>query len=52
MAESAIDNMATFQKEIKAWEQSRNKKKAKINWQFKTNDARIKLKRINSTISP
>jgi hypothetical protein len=46
-----IDNMATIRKEVKAWEQSRNNKKAKINWQFITDDARIKLKRLYPTIS-
>lgn len=45
-----IDNMTTIRKEVKAWEQSRNNKKAKINWQFETDDARIKLKRLYPTI--
>jgi len=46
-----IDNMTTIRKEVKAWEQHRNNKIAKINWQFKTDDARIKLKRLYPTIS-
>lgn len=46
-----IDNMSTIRKEVRAWEKDRNNKKAKINWQFKTNDARIKLKRLYPTIS-
>lgn len=46
-----IDNMATIRKETRAWEKDRNNKKAKINWQFKTDDARIKLKRLYPTIS-
>ncbi len=46
-----IDNMTTIRKEVKAWEQHRNNKKAKINWQFKTDDAWIKLKRLYPTIS-
>lgn len=46
-----IDNMATIRREVKAWQQSRNNKKAKINWQFKTDDARVKLKRLYPTIS-
>ena len=46
-----IDNMATIRKEVKAWEQNRNDKKAKINWQFKTDDARLKLKWLYPTIS-
>ena len=46
-----IDNMAAIRNETKAWEKDRNNKKAKINWQFKTDDARIKLKRLYPTIS-
>jgi hypothetical protein len=45
-----IDKAATVRKEVKAWEQDRNNKKAKINWQFRTGDARIKLKRLYPTI--
>lgn len=33
-------------KEVEAWQQHRNSKEYKINWQFSTADARIKLKRI------
>ena len=32
--------------EVKAWEKARNSKICKINWQFNTKDARIKLKRL------
>jgi len=46
-----IDNMETIRKEVKAWEQHRNNKKSKINWQFETDDARIKLKRLYPTLS-
>jgi hypothetical protein len=46
-----IDAMTTIRKETRAWEKDRNNKKAKINWQFKTDDARIKLKRLYPTIS-
>ena len=46
-----IDNIITIRNEVKAWEQNRNNKKAKINWQFRNNDARIKLKRLYPTIS-
>jgi hypothetical protein len=31
---------------IGAWETARNEQKATVNWQFKTTDARIKLKRL------
>ncbi len=33
-------------REIAAWELERNQKKATVNWQFKTTDARTKLKRL------
>ncbi len=46
-----IDNMETIRKEVKAWEQHRNNKKSKINWQFETDDARIKLKKLYPTLS-
>ena len=32
--------------QVTAWEMARNNKKAKIKWQFKTEDARVKLKRL------
>jgi hypothetical protein len=32
--------------QAKAWQEARNNKKAKINWQFTTDNARIKLKRL------
>ncbi|RLB12773.1 MAG: IS630 family transposase, partial [Deltaproteobacteria bacterium] len=36
--------------EVAAWQQARNNKGAKVNWQFKTEDARIKLKRLYPTL--
>ncbi len=45
-----IDNMKTMKEEVKAWESYRCNKKAVINWQFTTQDARIKLKRLYPTI--
>ncbi len=39
-----IDNIETVKEEVKAWCEARNNLKAKINWQFTTKDARIKLK--------
>ena len=39
-----IDNIETVKEEVKAWCEHRNNMKAKINWQFTTKDARIKLK--------
>jgi hypothetical protein len=39
-----IDNIETVEEEVQAWCQSRNNLNAKINWQFTTEKARIKLK--------
>jgi hypothetical protein len=42
-------NIATMDEmkcEVQAWQNSRNNQYAKINWQFTTADARIKLKRL------
>jgi hypothetical protein len=45
-----IDNIQTVIKECKAWQDHRNNRNAKINWQFTTKDARIKLKRLYPTL--
>ena len=45
-----IDNIETMAKEAKAWQESRNNKEAKIDWQFTNEKARIKLKRLYPTI--
>lgn len=39
-----IDNMGTVKEEVEAWCESRNNMNAKINWQFTTEDARVKLR--------
>lgn len=39
-----IDNILMISKECKTWQGIRDNKNAKINWQFTTKDARIKLK--------
>jgi len=41
-----IDNIKTVQEEVQAWCKDRNNTEAKINWQFTTKDARVKLKTI------
>lgn len=41
-----IPDMATMQAEVAAWTTDRNNSSRKINWQFTTADARIKLKRL------
>jgi hypothetical protein len=41
-----IDNVEQLCFEIKAWETTRNSAGKKVDWQFTTEDARIKLKRL------
>lgn len=41
-----IDNMESMKIEVVAWEQDRNNRSKKIDWQFTTSDARIKLMRL------
>jgi hypothetical protein len=45
-----IENVEYLQTEVAAWEQQRNLAKAKVNWQFTTADARIKLRRLYPSI--
>ena len=42
-----IDKVKT---EVQAWQEHRNNKNAKINWQFTNEDARVKLKRLYPSI--
>jgi hypothetical protein len=37
-------------KQVAAWEADRDGHNAKVDWQFKTGDARIKLKRLYPTV--
>ena len=41
-----IPNKHTLQTEVAAWQDHRNKHHAKADWQFNTDDARRKLKRL------
>lgn len=41
-----IDNIEDVRKEATAWQEYRNNKNATVNWQFTTDDARIKLSRL------
>ena len=41
-----IDCIDKMRNEVAAWNTDRNNKQAKVDWQFRTNDARIKLKRL------
>ena len=45
-----LPDMDSFKKQIKAWTLRRNSECSKVNWQFTTSDARIKLKRLYPTI--
>jgi hypothetical protein len=44
-----IDNMLEIESEVAAWQKHRNNLGAKINWQFTTEKARIKLRRLYPT---
>lgn len=41
-----IDNIKIMRKEVNTWSKKRNDLNSVINWRFKTEDARIKLKRL------
>ncbi len=41
-----IPDQETLAKEVSVWGKQRNEKKVKVNWQFTTQDARIKLKKL------
>ena len=45
-----IDDIETVRKEAVAWQDIRNNKNAKVNWQFATADARVKLSRLYPTL--
>lgn len=45
-----IDDIDVVRREVRAWQEFRNNKNAKVNWQFTTEDARIKLSRLYPTI--
>ena len=41
-----IDNIKEMRSEVSEWNENRNTRQTKVDWQFKTEDARIKLKRL------
>jgi predicted AAA+ superfamily ATPase len=45
-----IDSIETVKKEVAEWQKFRNNKNAKVNWQFTTADARVKLSRLYPTL--
>ena len=45
-----IADVPTLQKQVRAWERTRNQMQKGVDWQFTTADARIKLKRLYPSI--
>jgi hypothetical protein len=45
-----IPDLAALTREVAAWERQRNDAVMKVDWQFTTDDARVKLKRLYPTI--
>jgi hypothetical protein len=45
-----IDNVHDLRREVKAWETARDTAGTKVNWQFTTSDARIKLRKLYPSI--
>jgi len=45
-----IDNIEDLRRETQAWEAMRNDAATKVNWQFTTKDARIKLRKLYPSI--
>jgi len=46
-----IPDKQTLEKEVAAWQSHRNKHNAKADWQFTTENARVKLKRLYTSLS-
>jgi len=45
-----LDDIEVVRQEVEAWSSHRNVRESKVDWQFTTEDARIKLKRLYPTI--
>ena len=45
-----LDSIDVLRDEVAAWQASRDRTRAKVNWRFTTPDARIKLKRLYPTL--
>jgi len=45
-----IDNVDALHREVKTWKTQRNAAATKVNWQFTTTDARIKLRKLYPSI--
>ena len=46
-----IPTIKEISEEVEAWQNNRNNKNSKINWQFTNKDARVKLKRLYPSIN-
>ena len=44
-----IDRIDVLAREVAAWQASRDRIQARVDWQFTTEDARLKLKRLYPT---
>jgi len=47
-----IPEIETLRREVSVWQTQRNHHQAKINWQFGTDSARLKLKRLYPSKEP
>lgn len=45
-----IADKEKLEKKVSLWQEKRNQKQVKVNWQFTTKDARVKLKNLYPTI--
>ena len=46
-----IDDRSLLEHEVRQWEEDRNAQEVRVDWQFRTPDARIKLKRLYPVIA-
>ena len=47
-----IEDQMLLDEEVTAWEEERNGQEVRVDWQFTTSDARIKLKRLYPVLAP
>jgi hypothetical protein len=47
-----IDSQQLLTTEVAAWQQPRNAANVRVDWQFRTSDARLKLKRLYPAPAP
>ena len=46
-----IDSINTLRAEVAAWQAARDRVRARVDWQFTTDDARVRLKRLYPTFA-